>query len=716
MSKRSLLLMILVVCLTGLDVSTTIAEEWIVYSSNEGGYDDFWRMHPDGSEKTAITNDDITVHGWLTGSPDGKQVSYVDNSGDLCTLYVDGSEAPEVLLSGEAYSGGTWAPGGRYIYYSYYNGTGNNDAYRYDLVTGTNEFLYDGPEIWPGKNNSGVPAVRSPNESLYAIYAQDGSWAPTYEVFIFDPDLQNVIRVTNDGNNDRRPIWSPDGTSLTWLKINDIAETGPDFRSIHLCNPDGSGVTEIFHHDGSVEVRLGGWSPDGQWIIFASDFGGNWDLYRLNPNGFNDYENITNTPDIDEKQSVWVDEIQPEEWIVFSSNEGGNEDFWRMHPDGSEKTSITSGDITVHGWLTASPDGTQVSYVNAAGDLCRLDIDGNENPEVLLSGLGYSGATWSPNGRYIYYSYYNGTGNNDAYRYDLATGTNQFLYDGPEIWPGKNNTGVPGVRAPYGSMYAIYAQDGSWAPSYELFIVDPELDNVVRVTDDGNNDRRPIWSPDGASLVWLKINDIAETGPDFRSIHRCNPDGSGATEIFHHDGSVEVRLGGWSPDGQWIIFASDFGGNWDLYRLNPSGFNEYENITNTPDIDETQSTWAKRSSINIGLNFSPSSGTLPFDSTVWVSLSHNHEDLTRRLAAHIDIITADGGQFSNWRAGFTNISGGESFATSWTQTIPMLGRLAGDNVFSLITEDVTPAPFNQPPYPLAGDTMTCSIMLRAEMP
>ena len=28
----------------------------------------------------------------------------------------------------------------------------------------------------------------------------------------------------------------------------------------------------------------------------------------------------------------------------------------------------------------------------------------------------------------------------------------------------------------------------------------------------------------------------------------------------------------------------------------------------------------------------------------------------------------------------------------------------GDNVFTLVAEDVTPAPYNQPPYAASGDT------------
>ncbi len=47
-----------------------------------------------------------------------------------------------------------------------------------------------------------------------------------------------------------------------------------------------------------------------------------------------------------------------------------------------------------------------------------------------------------------------------------------------------------------------------------------------------------------------------------------------------------------------------------------------------------------------------------------------------------------------------------SFISSWNQNIPAMASVIGNNVFTLAAEDVTPAPYNQPPYPPAGDTDT----------
>ena len=58
----------------------------------------------------------------------------------------------------------------------------------------------------------------------------------------------------------------------------------------------------------------------------------------------------------------------------------------------------------------------------------------------------------------------------------------------------------------------------------------------------------------------------------------------------------------------------------------------------------------------------------------------------------------------------------ETFATSWMQTLPALGSLVGENVFELHAEDVTPPPYNQPPYPPAGDTDTCTVTVTGMTP
>ncbi len=112
--------------------------------------------------------------------------------------------------------------------------------------------------------------------------------------------------------------------------------------------------------------------------------------------------------------------------------------------------------------------------------------------------------------------------------------------------------------------------------------------------------------------------------------------------------------------------------------------------------------------ISADLTCVPLSGTLPFDTTITVALTNMYATQVRRIAGRVDVTLANGEYFSNYRAGYTNVAASDSYVTSWNTTIPELGSMIGDNEFTLVAEDVTPAPYNQPPYLPAGDTATAS--------
>lgn len=102
----------------------------------------------------------------------------------------------------------------------------------------------------------------------------------------------------------------------------------------------------------------------------------------------------------------------------------------------------------------------------------------------------------------------------------------------------------------------------------------------------------------------------------------------------------------------------------------------------------------------------PSAGTVPFSTWMEVSLVNNYGEQVRRMAARVNVTLGNGSYYPSWRAGFTNLAPGEISTTGWTQNIPALATVIGENRFQLVAEDVTPPPYNFPPYPPAGDTDT----------
>jgi hypothetical protein len=108
----------------------------------------------------------------------------------------------------------------------------------------------------------------------------------------------------------------------------------------------------------------------------------------------------------------------------------------------------------------------------------------------------------------------------------------------------------------------------------------------------------------------------------------------------------------------------------------------------------------------------PAIGTLPFPCNFTVVLRNAYEGQARRLAGRLDFDAAGGQHWSNWKSGYVNVSAGSTFTTSWSTTVPALQAVLGTNVVTLEAEDVTPSPYNQPPYPPAGDadTDTCTVV------
>ncbi len=115
--------------------------------------------------------------------------------------------------------------------------------------------------------------------------------------------------------------------------------------------------------------------------------------------------------------------------------------------------------------------------------------------------------------------------------------------------------------------------------------------------------------------------------------------------------------------------------------------------------------------VSAGLACLPSTGALPFTTRMYVFLSNIHPQNRRRVAATMNITLGGGGHIANWRSGYTNIDEEDTYSISWIQTIPDIGKLVGDNIFTLVAADVTPAPYNQPPYPPAGftDSRFCTV-------
>lgn len=90
-----------------------------------------------------------------------------------------------------------------------------------------------------------APAV-SPDGSKIA-FMSSGRGGSNWEIWVMSPDGSNAVRLTENGNNDGLPTWSPDGKSIAWM-----SDQGGVW-SIWAMNADGSNQRKLFNMKGSPD-------------------------------------------------------------------------------------------------------------------------------------------------------------------------------------------------------------------------------------------------------------------------------------------------------------------------------------------------------------------------------------------------------------------------------------------------------------------------------
>ena len=219
-----------------------------------------------------------------------------------------------------------------------------------------------------------------------------------------------------------------------------------------------------------------------------------------------------------------------------------------------------------------------------------------------------------------------------------------------------------------------------------------------------NNSFATAANPFGGTIPDLRICDgdddyyrfYAEAGNNIQ-VNISFIDADGDLSLYLYDPSQNLLDSSTSSTDDESVSA---------YSISSTGYH-YAMVTgvgsaeNTYSLTTTVSGLAQTISAVIGCV--PGSGTLPYTVQLWPQLC-NEDNITRRIAGHIDINIGNGTDYFNWRAGFTNVSVGNCYTAIVGVNLPAFGSLAGTNTFTLVAEDVTPAPYNQPPYSPAGDT------------
>ena len=185
---------------------------------------------------------------------------------------------------------------------------------------------------------------------------------------------------------------------------------------------------------------------------------------------------------------------------------------------------------------------------------------------------------WSPDGRKLVFAS-DRDGNREIYVADIVGASpvgrltvprNLSQHKAPDWQPS---------WSPDGSRVAFSSyRDDNW----ELYLVNADGTNLVRLTDHPENDFSPTWSPDGRQLLFASRR---YTDAD---LFVLDVDTGETTQLTTSEWNEFDPA--WSPDGRWIAYVIQHGDQGDVYVMRADGADPI-NLTDSQYANDFQPTW-----------------------------------------------------------------------------------------------------------------------------
>lgn len=396
------------------------------------------------------------------------------------------------------------------------------------------------------------------------------------EIYVMNHDGTSQTRLTNNPGVDDHPAFSPDGSRIAF-----ISQNASGAFSIKLMNADGTNQTTLapIAYENSQYPWHGkfslNWSPDGSKLAFQE----RGDIFTINVDGSNRI-NLTSNPAQDIEPSWSADGSR----IIFTSSRV----FWMtlhtMKADGSDVRALPSEGEFWDMSPVWSPKGDKIAFVvHSETDLPRIytaNLDGTNRQVFDSCGSGACSShrnkpTWSPDGTKIAFHIWEFftndaeiyVKNTDGSGFARLTDTSQGSNFNPSWQPVVSR--ISSFRN-NGKIAFTSTRDGN----REIYVMNPDGTEQVRLTNNPGRDDYPAWSPDGKRIAYL-----SQSGSGGFSINLMNSDGTNKTQltsiIFNIFPNSEKFSLDWSPDGGKIAFQD----NGDIFTININGNNRFR-LTN----------------------------------------------------------------------------------------------------------------------------------------
>jgi tricorn protease len=507
------------------------------------------------------------------------------------------------------------------------------------------------------------------------------------------------------------PGLSPDGATLAF-------DWNGDIWSVPIT---GGTARQLTQHPG--RDREPRYSPDGKEIAFTSDRDGNPQLYVIPATG-----------GVPKQLTFHSGGYALQEWAPDGKSllvQATRDHFWR-HAE--RLFLIARGERTAEHLLfddygssgTLSPDGKRLLFTregeawwrkgykgSQASQVWLYDLDRKSFTKVLGSETGCRWPMWRPDGKaFFYVGAQSGTGNLWEYDLDLSTSRQLTRFEGdPVVFPciARDGSAIvfrqlfdfyryhpAGKDAPkkieifhegdrvterrerrvlQTASQVAFTGDGlevAFTAGGDLWIMDTELREPRQVTTSAEEERFPVFAPDGESILFVsdaggkndlwkaersdpkkywwqnktfKVQRLTDTG-DVRSGVKFSPDGTqvafirgrGDLWVTGTDGKGGKRLlqsfdapdFDWSPDGKWVVYAqndNDF--NRDIWLVPADGSARPYNLSRHP-YNERNPVWSPDGKVIAFTGQRPSGRESTNISFVWLRAEDDERSLRDR--------------------------------------------------------------------------------------
>ncbi|MFN8643589.1 MAG: hypothetical protein U0802_18720 [Candidatus Binatia bacterium] len=238
--------------------------------------------------------------------------------------------------------------------------------------------------------------------------------------------------------------------------------------------------------------------------------------------------------------------------ILFKSSRGGGSHIFVMDAYAANVVQLTQGD----GFDVSAVWNADKSRIAFTRDqhLYVMNADGSGVTPLRQTNMQYA-PKFSPDGTAIVFAE-SDSSNTNLLRFDLGSGQVTPLTAG--AW----NDADPAFTPDGASIFFTSNRDSLYG---EIYRMNADGSNVVRITSNEDYEQLGAVSPDGSELAYAARD--AHGNADLELVIAAL-DGSNARQITH-DLGVEHPL--WSPDGAYLLVRPFVAGRTKIYRLRRDG-------------------------------------------------------------------------------------------------------------------------------------------------